>query len=139
MVGIIKNLFSKKDNYYIQLEEEQGTEAGQQQTQSKVQQQGENQQFQPQSSTNTEQQQSQSEASTNTKQQQPQPQSSPSPLPQQPISFQSNGQSQAEQLKGDTFAPTHLIPKATTFRRRPGANMENFKELARQVNISSNQ
>jgi hypothetical protein len=57
----------------------------------------------------------------------------------QPSSFQNNGQGQAEQLKGDTFAPTYLIPKATTFRRRPGANMESFKELARQVNTNSNQ
>ncbi|PSO50918.1 MAG: hypothetical protein BRC33_02040 [Cyanobacteria bacterium SW_9_44_58] len=115
MVGFIKNLFSQKDNYYVQLEEEQTAKTEQQQTQSQVQQQ-------------------QSEQADN---QQSQPQSAPNPVLQQSFSFQNNGQ--PKQLKGETFAPTYLMPKATPFRRRPGANMESFKELARQVNTGSNQ
>lgn len=124
MVGMIRKLFSKKDNYYIQLEEEQTGEAEQQQRIQSQRQQ-----------TQTDNQQPQSQSSSNSAQQQSKPQS----VPQQTASFQNNGQGPSEQLKGETFATNYLMPKVTPFRRRPGANMENYKELARQVNVGSNQ
>jgi len=127
MVGIIKNLFSKNNNYYVQLDENQASESKQQQSQSQL----------PQNQAQTNNQEKPSQSSSNSGQQQSQ--SSPNPVQQQSTTFQNNGQGQLGQLKGETFAPTHLMPKASPFRRRPGANMDSFKELARQVNIGPNQ
>ncbi|MGD1914133.1 MAG: hypothetical protein ACFB2X_25830 [Rivularia sp. (in: cyanobacteria)] len=43
-------------------------------------------------------------------------------------------QSQAKvEPKETSFAPKYLIPKNDNMRRRPGANMNSFLELARQV------
>lgn len=36
-----------------------------------------------------------------------------------------------------TFAPTYLTPKATASRRRPGANMNSYLDMARQVKTES--
>ncbi|MEB3218294.1 MAG: hypothetical protein VKN72_18965 [Nostocales cyanobacterium 94392] len=38
-----------------------------------------------------------------------------------------------EELKETTFAPKYLIPKNDNTRRRPGANMNSFLDMARQV------
>ncbi|MEM9925194.1 MAG: hypothetical protein AAF915_15820 [Cyanobacteria bacterium P01_D01_bin.50] len=38
-----------------------------------------------------------------------------------------------EEPKETSFAPKYLIPKNDNIRRRPGANMNSFLELARQV------
>jgi hypothetical protein len=124
MVGIIKNLFSAfsgKDNYYAELDEDQATAS-------------ENQQ----SSTQTEQTAAKT-ASEEPKEVKSAPQSTPASVPQQPVSVQNNGQPPTDELRGETFAPTYLTPKATNSRRFPGANMENFKELAREVKVPRNQ
>ncbi|AFZ50118.1 hypothetical protein [Dactylococcopsis salina] len=99
MVGIIKNLFSGKDNYYAELSEDQTTE--------------------------TETQQSATE-------------SQPEATKTASIPMTNESQPQNDPLRGETFAPNYLMPKATPFRRRPGANLENFKALAREVNIPRN-
>ncbi|NET73387.1 MAG: hypothetical protein F6K62_21360 [Sphaerospermopsis sp. SIO1G2] len=39
----------------------------------------------------------------------------------------------AEPTKETTFAPKYLIPQATNVRRRPGANMNSFLDMASQV------
>ena len=41
--------------------------------------------------------------------------------------------SQAEPIR--TFAPNNLMPIPTTTRRSPGPSMNNFREMARQVNM----
>ena len=38
-----------------------------------------------------------------------------------------------EPVKDTTFAPKHLAPTSTNGRRRPGANMSSFLDMARQV------
>lgn len=38
-----------------------------------------------------------------------------------------------EENKETTFAPKYLIPKNDNMRRRPGANMNSFLDMARQV------
>jgi hypothetical protein len=38
-----------------------------------------------------------------------------------------------EEAKETTFAPKYLIPKNNNMRRRPGANMNSFLDMARQV------
>lgn len=43
-----------------------------------------------------------------------------------------NGQKPTE----TTFAPKYLVPTASNSRRRPGANMSNFLDMARQVKTS---
>ncbi len=40
-----------------------------------------------------------------------------------------------EENKETTFAPKYLIPKNDNMRRRPGANMNSFLDMARQVKI----
>ncbi len=108
MVGIIKNLFGGKENYYAELEEDQGKSSETEVKEAK------------------EEQDAQSE---------PAPVSSPQP----PVMAQNNGQPQMEELRGETFAPTYLIPQATTPRRRPGVNMSQFLDLAREMNTRRNQ
>lgn len=121
MVGIIKNLFGGKDNYYAQLDENEVTETNQQQTASEVEPQSEKIVTEQKEATST------PEPSTTVSQQQPS------------MLVQNNAKPPEMELKGDTFAPDNLTPKATPFRRRPGANMENFKALAREVNVPRNQ
>lgn len=41
--------------------------------------------------------------------------------------------SKAEEEKETTFAPKYLIPKNDNMRRRPGANMNSFLDMASQV------
>ena len=109
MVGIIKNLFSGKDKYYAELKEDETTE--------------------------TETQSSPTESQPKANQEE----TTPIPNPTASIPMTNNSQPQNDPLRGETFAPTYLIPKATPFRRRPGANMENFKALAREATIPRNQ
>lgn len=121
MVGIIKKLFSGKDNYYIELDENEEQTA--QKTEDKAEP--------PQAA----------QKAKKADQAQKQP-SSPEPTAttqQQPVSVQSNGSGKANQLAGETFAPTYLMPKVTNSRRRPGANMSEFIELARDVKAPRNQ
>lgn len=127
MVGIIKKLFSGKDNYYIQLDENEEQNSSQEQTAQKT----EDKPKSPQAA--------QKAKKADKAQKQP---SSPEPTTttqQQPVSVQSNGSGKANQLAGETFAPTYLMPKATNSRRRPGANMSEFIELARDVKAPRNQ
>ncbi|PNW33135.1 UNVERIFIED_CONTAM: hypothetical protein BEN50_18975 [Euhalothece sp. KZN 001] len=112
MVGIIKNLFSGKDNYYAELSEDQTTETETQQSATE----------------------SQPEATKTASETTP----TPSPNPTASIPMTNESQPQNDPLRGETFAPNYLMPKATPFRRRPGANLENFKALAREVNIPRN-
>lgn len=114
MVGIIKNLFSRKDNYYLELDESETQNNAQAQTSEKAE----------------------AKAEKVEKEKQP---SSPQPAPAaQPSPVQNNGNA-SNPLSGDTFAPNYLLPKATASRRRPGANMNQFLELARDVKAPSNQ
>lgn len=127
MVGIIKKLFSGKDNYYIELDENEDQNSSQEQTAQKTEEKAKAPQA-AQKTKNTDQAQKQS--------------SSPEPTAtsqQQPVSVQSNGSGKANQLTGETFAPTYLMPKATNSRRRPGANMSEFMELARDMKAPRNQ
>ncbi|NET01434.1 MAG: hypothetical protein F6K61_12850 [Sphaerospermopsis sp. SIO1G1] len=41
----------------------------------------------------------------------------------------------AEPKTETTFAPKYLIPQATNVRRRPGANMNSFLDMASQVKV----
>ncbi|WP_353929555.1 hypothetical protein WJM97_14700 [Okeanomitos corallinicola TIOX110] len=41
----------------------------------------------------------------------------------------------AEPAAETTFAPKYLMPSASNSRRRPGANMNNFLDMARQVKV----
>lgn len=126
MVGIIKNLFSGKNNYYIELDENEAQNSSQEQTNQKTKEKAEQPQLaQKMNKADKAQNQSSSAETTATAQ-------------QQPISVQSNGSVPANQLTGKTFAPTYLIPKATSSRRRPGANMSQFLELARDVKAPRN-
>ncbi|NJM22157.1 MAG: hypothetical protein HC836_26645 [Richelia sp. RM2_1_2] len=43
-----------------------------------------------------------------------------------------------EEPKETTFAPKYLIPKNDNVRRRPGANMNSFLDMARQVKTPMN-
>jgi len=113
MVGLIKNLFGGKDNYYAELKEE-NTVASETKTQT----------------TKEEQPAAQEKA---------QPEPTPAPSPQPPMMAQNNGQPQAEELRGETFAPAYLTPKPTPSRRRPGVNMREFLDLARDMNTPRNQ
>lgn len=106
MVGIIKNFFSGKDNYYAELGEDQTTEAETQQSAAE----------------------NQPKATKTAKE----------TTPTASIPMTNESQPQNDPLRGETFAPNYLMPKATPFRRRPGANLENFKALAREVNIPRN-
>ncbi|MFP4132707.1 MAG: hypothetical protein ACLFQP_08715 [Halothece sp.] len=127
MVGIIKKLFSGKDNYYIELDENEDQNSSQEETAQKTEEKAEPPQA-TQKTKNADQVQNQ--------------QSSPEPTAttqQQPVSVQSNGSEKANQLAGETFAPNYLMPKATNSRRRPGANMSEFMELARDMKAPRNQ
>ena len=113
MVNIIKNLFSGKDNYYIELDESE--------TQDNA------------AAENTEKAKPKAEEAP-TEEKQPSP-TQPTPAAQ-PSPVENNG---SNPLSGDTFAPNYLLPKATASRRRPGANMNQFLELARDVKAPRNQ
>ena len=120
MVGIIKNLFGgKKDNFYAELKEDQAIASKTEENQEK--------QAVPE------------QTEEKTANQETQPSSAPVFTPQPPMTAQNNGQPQAEELRGETFAPTYLIPKPTASRRRPGVNMSEFLELARDMNPPRNQ
>lgn len=128
MVGIIKNLFSGKNNYYIELDESEAQNSSQEENTQKTEQKAEPAE-KPKAEPKTEE--------TSKTQTQPSSAQPTSSTPQQPVSAQSNGKPESSQLTGETFAPTYLIPKATVSRRRPGANMSEFIEFAREVNSSS--
>ncbi len=132
MIGIIKKLFNRENNYYIELDENESpakNSQGTQQSQTQTQQQQTQQQTQP--SAKTEQ------ATPQKPSQSTQPSTQPSTVQSsaEAVQAQNNGQVQTTQ----TFAPENLTPKATTPRRRPGKNMNEFMELARQVNIPRTQ
>lgn len=110
MVGIIKNLFGGKDKYYAELDEDQAAASDNQQPAPSPQ----------------ETEQPKAEAATT------QSQSAPAPVPQTQTT-------ENDQLSGDTFAPTYLIPKPTIPRRRPGVNMSQFIDMARDMPTPRNQ
>lgn len=119
MVGIIKNLFGGKDNYYAELDESK---------------QGETQPSQPQP---------EPKPAKMSKEEKKEVKSAPKPAPvaqkQPSTAVPQPSTAAAVSQEGETFAPNYLMPKVTSFRRRPGANMESFKELAREMNLPRNQ
>ncbi|MDR9404980.1 MAG: hypothetical protein RI580_16255 [Halothece sp. Uz-M2-17] len=128
MVGIIKNLFGGKDNFYAELDDEQApakTEASQE-TQSKTE---------PAAATQVKE-----EAKLKTPQKQAETQAqSAQPTAPTPAPIQNSNQGSKNPLVGETFAPTYLIPKPTTPRRRPGVNMGQFIDMARDMQTPRNQ
>jgi hypothetical protein len=127
MVGIIKNLFGGKNNYYAELNEEQASKTA------------ESQHTEPQAASTAAspvKEEAKEEAPT------PQPQSQPMPTaaaPSAPAPVQNSNQPPENPLAGETFAPTYLIPKSTMPRRRPGVNMGQFLDMAREVQVPRNQ
>ncbi|AFZ44107.1 hypothetical protein PCC7418_1939 [Halothece sp. PCC 7418] len=124
MVGIIKNLFGGKDNYYAELDEDQEPAASASQ---------QTQQSQPEPSPQkTEQPKAEATAT--------QSQSAPAPsVPSQPTPVPQSQTTEKDLLTGETFAPTYLIPKPTIPRRRPGVNMGQFMDMARDMKTPRNQ
>ena len=120
MVGIIKNLFGGKDNYYAELDEDQA----------------------PAETTSSQPTQSQAEPATpvkeEAKEQAPQKQAQPAQATA-PAPVQNSNKASENPLAGETFAPTYLIPKPTTPRRRPGVNMGEFMDMARDMQTPRNQ
>lgn len=69
---------------------------------------------------------------------------SPTPAPQPTLESTTasmNGKREKTPAPGEdteTFAPKYLMPQATRGRRRPGPNMNTFRDLARQVKTPNN-
>ncbi|NBD34170.1 MAG: hypothetical protein GVY17_14685 [Cyanobacteria bacterium] len=123
MVGIIKNLFGGKGNYYAELDEEQAPATSEsEQTQS---------QAKPATAPQSVTEQPKEEA--------PAPQAQPVPAPSVTPAPVQNNNNTPNPLAGETFAPTYLIPKSTMPRRRPGVNMGQYLDMARQMQTPRNQ
>jgi len=128
MMGIIGKLFNRQNNYYIELNESPSQQNGNQGTQ-----QSPSQQQQQQQSVAAKQQKQQSTSSPSS-----QPSSTGMSAQQASVAVQSNGQGTManQQLQQEqAFAPTWMTPQAKTPRRRPGANMSEYMDLARQANL----
>ncbi|HEY9295281.1 MAG TPA: hypothetical protein VIQ31_02705 [Phormidium sp.] len=65
----------------------------------------------------------------------PAPAPKPEPAPTPVSAAATKGKTQPEPEK--TFAPNYLMPSGSNGRRRPGANMSSFLDMARQVKPSN--
>ncbi len=126
MVGIIKNLFGGKDKYYAELSEDQEPAAS------------ESQQTQPSQPAPAKATQVEEEANPKAPQKEAPTQSEPA-QGIAPAPVQTSNKESKNPLAGDTFAPNYLIPKPTTPRRRPGVNMGQFIDMARDMPTPRNQ
>jgi len=126
MVGIIKNLFGGKNNYYAELDDDQASKTA-------ASQHTEPQAASTAASPVKEQANKKEEAAA-------QPQPTPTAAaPPAPAPVQNSNKPPENPLAGETFAPTYLVPKSTMPRRRPGVNMGQFLDMAREVQVPRNQ
>lgn len=132
MVGFLKKVLGGgKDNYFLQLDEDQESQsAPSQSTETKTEKTEQTESKKAEGSEKSKSQETKApEVKPEIKKEEAKPQ--PKPIP---TASTNNGKVATAQPKAVLFAPDNLMPKPTKTRRRPGPSLGMFKDMAKEVN-----